>query len=352
MSAVLTTVCLDGIIFGLQRNGGISNYWARLLDSFSTSPIAHWRSVIPEKVLYQHYRAAWRLGDATVERLPASLSRYLACPTTANACVMHTSYYRLPAKPVQRYVVTAYDFMYERYRSGPALWIHSWQKRRSIERADAVLCISEFTRTELLEFYPMIDPLKLTVIPLGIDTNAFYPDRQSQDSSLERTVLFVGVRTGYKRFELALSAVRSLPKLNLGLIGPPLTSEETSALDAGVPGRWHHFGSVSSARLRELYSSAYALIFPSDCEGFGLPVLEAMACGCPVVASSRGSLPEVGGMAALYASRQEPDEYANVLNALEEPTIRTEVIANGYAQIKLFSWSNTIDLTRQVYFKS
>lgn len=352
MSTGQPNVCLDGIIFGLQRNGGISNYWSRLLDAFSATPGAHWRTVIPKEVLFQHYRATWRLGQATVETLPAALSRYFPCPIALGDEVMHTSYYRLPSRPMKRYVVTAYDFMYERYRTGPALWMHSWQKRRSIERADIVLCISHFTRNEILEFLPAIEPQKLKVIPLGIDREAFYPDRKQQDSALERTVLFVGLRAGYKRFELAVEAVRAANSIGLGLVGPPLTPEETISLNLKLPGRWQHFGSVTSTRLRELYSSAYALIFPSDCEGFGLPVLESMACGCPVVASSCGSLPEVGGSAALYATEQNPADYAAALVALDSPSARTAAIVAGFAQIRSFSWNDTIAATRQAYISS
>lgn len=349
MSTYLPTVCLDGIIFGLQRNGGISNYWSRLLEAFSASTANRWQNVIPREVRFQHYKATWGLGNATVETLPTTLSRYLSCPIESSDCVMHTSYYRLPSRPVKRYVVTVYDFMYERYRTGPALWVHSWQKKRSIEHADVVLCISSFTRSELINFLPGIDPSKFQVVPLGVDTQAFHPDKNPKDSRLEQTVLFVGQRGGYKRFELAIESVRSINRLNLGLIGPPLTNEEAKILESRIPGRWHHFGQVSPVRLREIYSSAYALIFPSDCEGFGLPVLEAMACGCPVVASNRGSLPEIGGNAALFAKQQSAEAYASALNTLQSSGIRASTVASGFIQIQSFSWKKTFELTQEAY---
>lgn len=349
MSTNQPTVCLDGIIFGLQRNGGIANYWARLIEAFSISTENRWKNVIPRQIQFQHYKAMRGLGNVTVETLPTTLSRYFSCPTESSDCVMHTSYYRLPSRPVKRYVVTVYDFMYERYRTGPALWVHSWQKKRSIEQADVVLCISSFTRNELIKFLPKIDPIKVQVIPLGVDTLAFYPDKNPKDSRLELTVLFVGQRGGYKRFELAIESVRSINRLNLGLIGPSLTKKETAILESRIPGRWHHLGSVSPVRLREIYSSAYALIFPSDCEGFGLPVLEAMACGCPVVASNRGSLPEIGGKAALLAEHQSPEAYASSLNSLQSSSTRVSTVASGFIQTQTFTWKKTFELTQEAY---
>ncbi|NQW93526.1 MAG: glycosyltransferase family 4 protein [Polaromonas sp.] len=349
MSTDLHSVCLDGIIFGLQRNGGISNYWARLLSAFSASQAAGWRTVFPKEIIFQQFASKWRLGENLVEKMPAALSRYMACPVAASDGVMHTSYYRLPSRPVKRYVVTAYDFMYERYRSGPALWVHRRQKRQSIARADTVLCISDFTRRELLEFIPEADPRKIRVIPLGVDTDAFFPDRKDDDKNLVCTVLFVGLRAGYKRFALAVEAIQSASHLSLGLVGPPLTSDEIALLESRIRGRWHHFGSVSASRLRELYSSAYALIFPSDCEGFGLPVLESMACGCPVVASNRGSLPEVGGSAAHFAESQSAEAYSSALDALQNSDTRASTVSRGFDRVQSFSWNNTVYLTQEAY---
>lgn len=345
----MNTICLDSIIFGLQRNGGISNYWARLLDSFSAAPDPAWRTEMPRKIRFQHFRPHWQLGASHSETLPSGLSRYLSCALAPTDAVMHTSYYRLPSKRVKGYVVTAYDFMYERYRSGPPLWVHRLQKLRSLERADVVSCISTFTRDEVIDIHPGIDASKLKVVPLGVDSQAFYPDPQESDSELDRTVLFIGLRGGYKRFELAVAAIESIADLKLGIVGPPLDAAEERGLSINLPGRWQHFGAVAPGRLRELYSSAFALIFPSDCEGFGLPVLEAMACHCPVVASCRGSLPEVGGDAARFAAQQRAEDYAAALLDLNSSSVRAKAIAAGTVQVAAFTWQRTIQSTREIY---
>lgn len=349
MSTASDALRLDCIIFGLQSNGGISNYWARLIDGLTDAQLPNWTALLPKAIRYQDFRTTWPLTGADTEAMAPFWSRYLACPVGSSTSVLHTSYYRLPSRPVKNYVVTVYDFMYERYRTGPARRIHTWQKCRSIERADTLSCISSFTRDELLEFCPRVDPKRIHVIPLGVDTDAYFPDRQAADDDLGNTVLFVGLRGGYKRFSLASEAVRAVPGLRLGIVGQPLTADETAALNLTLAGRWKHFGSVPSQRLRELYSAAHSLIFPSDCEGFGLPVLEAMACACPVVSSRRASLPEVGGNAALYAADQRADDYADALASLGSARLREHAVASGLSRVGDFSWAKTIRLTLDLY---
>jgi len=340
---------LDSIIFGLQRYGGISNYWARLLHFAAASPQLETSLVLPQRLTYFDFDPAWsRQMSAVRERLPATVTRYMRAPISESATTFHTSYYRLPRGRVSRYVVSAYDFTYERYRDGLARFVHTTQKLASLRRADAVLCISHSTKRDVLQFCQGIDPAKLHVTHLGVDTKTFFRD-VGPDTGNEGTVLFVGLRGGYKRFDLAVDALRQCPRLRLGVVGPPLTSAEHDMLRATLGTRWHEFGPVSTGALRRLYSTAFAFIFPSDYEGFGLPVLEAMACGCPVVAADTSSLPEVGGQAALYATEQRSGAYASQLDTLEAGAIRDAAIQAGIARVAEFSWSKTFDQTLSVY---
>jgi len=342
-------VDLDCIIFGLQRFGGISRYWAKLVEHVSRAPQLRYRLTLPRQVTYGDFDDAWiRCASASRERLTARVSRYLQASVSDNARIFHTSYYRLPDRRVDRYVVSAYDFTYERYRAGLARVIHSTQKLASIRRADAVLCISDSTRRDILEFCPGVDHTRLHVVYLGVDRDAFFPEVTSPVEP-RQTVLFVGQRGGYKRFDLAVAALRCSPRLSLGIVGPPLTQEERETLQENLGSRWVEHGPVNTPELRRLYSSAFAFVFPSDYEGFGLPMLEAMACGCPVVAADRSSLPEVGGTAALYAGRQEPDDYAAALHALHSAARRSDVICAGFQRIEAFAWTQTMNQTVAIY---
>jgi mannosyltransferase len=353
MAALLKSpsAVLDSIIFGLQQNGGISNYWARLLDAYVSNAAMNAELIMPRDIRFRGFKNEWlNRFEVHQESISPRVSLYLRVRSSGGCEVFHTSYYRIPAGRTRRYVVTAYDFMYERYRKGPARWVHTLQKRRSLERADVISCISTFTRNEVLDFFPHIDPARLQVVPLGVDTDSFYPDRRDEDADLAHTVLFVGLRYGYKRFDLAVEAVRaSRLSLVLGIVGPALSDRDRAQLDAALGDRWQYFGAVSVDRLRELFSSAYALLFPSDCEGFGLPILEAMACHCPVVAANRASLPEVGGDAALYAPDQRADDFAEALDSLGSGNLRQRLISSGDARVSQFTWAHTCRKTQELY---
>lgn len=344
------SITLDCIIFGLQRYGGISNYWAKLVEHVSVDPALAGSLVVPKRVTFCEFDKTWvRRMPAVRETLDARIARYLKAPVASGAGVFHTSYYRLPRRHTGKYVVSAYDFTYERYRAGLSRFVHSMQKFRSIRRADAVLCISEATRRDIVEFCPGVDAGKLHVVHLGVDRNAFFLGEVNPAASDRKTVLFVGQRGGYKRFDLAIDAVRQSTRLSLGIVGPGLTNEERVTLRQVLGDRWCEHGPVGTPELRRLYSTAFAFIFPSDYEGFGLPVLEAMACGCPVVAASKSSLPEVGGSAAHYAISQSGEAYASVLHALDSTDVREAAIRAGLARIEEFSWSKTMQQTMAIY---
>jgi len=341
---------LDCIIFGLQRFGGISNYWAKLVEYTSINPALSGSLVLPKHLTFRDFDAVWlQRMQVLRETLDARIGRYLPAPAGDHGGVFHTSYYRLPRHRVRKYVVSVYDFTYERYRNGLARFVHTKQKLASIRRADAVLCISESTRRDVIEFCPEVDAAKLHVIHLGVDGKVFYQESAVPSDSNMQTVLFVGQRGGYKRFDLAIEAIRQLPRLSLGIVGPTLTGEERLHLQARLGARWHEFGPVSTMHLRRLYSSAFAFIFPSDYEGFGLPILEAMACGCPVVASSLSSLPEVGGTAAYYAKDQSGQSYASALSALDSVAAREDAIRSGIVRATEFDWLQTLQMTKAVY---
>jgi len=340
-------VSLDCIIFGLQRFGGISNYWERVLEFMRESHVNR-QLILPKQVLFSGYAAAEDATPSRIETLPAKVSRYLPVRARADT-VFHTSYYRRPSSRVGKYVVTVYDFIYERYRSGLARQVHTRQKLASVRSADAVICISHCTREDVLQFCPTVDPANVHVVHLGVDFDTYYPEPAANEAMEDSIVLFVGQRGGYKRFDLAIEAVRQCPGMTLGIVGPGLTSQEQALLRARLGTRWSALGPVSSAQLRRLYSQAFAFIFPSDYEGFGLPVLEAMACGCPVVAAATASLPEVGGTAAMYAQEQRPEDFAQALTALQSTERRAGLIEAGLAHCRPFSWARTGTQTLAVY---
>lgn len=282
---------LDSVVFGLQQHGGISTYWDQLVYFAKNHAVStNLQLVLPKKISYKDFVIEdYPPAKIKTETVPTTFSRYMDVWIPESQGIFHSSYYRLPVNKDLRYVVTVYDFMYERYGYGLSRAVHAYQKKRAIERADAVICISSNTRDDVLRFVPSVSFKTVFVVPLGVDLRSFYPGNDDVDCELSKVVLFVGQRTPYKRFDLAVESVKRCTDLTLGIVGPKLTPTEVRILHSELKGRWVWFGGVSKEQLRKLYNGAFALIYPSDYEGFGLPILEAMACGCPVVAANTSS---------------------------------------------------------------
>ena len=167
------TVYLDSIIFGIQRFGGISNYWKEIvlgLDSIEFNK----KIILPKKSIHSPIKNLNLLDDQiSYDTLPKNISRYM--PFSAeDKGITHTSYYRRPLNKKGPYIVTAYDFTYEKYINGWGKLIHSFQKSRSLKLADHIICISNSTKNDLLEYNENIDEHKVSVVHLGINQKNFY----------------------------------------------------------------------------------------------------------------------------------------------------------------------------------
>ena len=224
--------------------------------------------------------------------------------------------------------------------------------RRRCKTVDHFLAVSEFTAKEM-QSYLGIDPKKTTITLEGYDNKIFSPRRDREIGPLFRRhslpkkyFLFVGGGDPRKNLNVVPEALEKAGlKIPLVVVGWSGWSDEKSWKNV-IP-----VGYVSDDDLVGLYSGATALIFPSSHEGFGLPIVEAMACGCPVVTSREASLPEVAGEAALYLNDiGNTAELGNLLNKLAASSaIRTELSRKGMLQAEKFSWEKTARATFQVF---
>lgn len=276
--------------------------------------------------------------------------------------ILHETYFSMDGYcPVgAKTVLTVYDMIHEKYADSFEGSIGtSNPKRIAAQRADHVICISESTRQDLVNIC-QIPMDKTSVIYLGVD-DIFSPIPQDIDTQVHLPInylLYVGKRDGYKNFAGFLEAftASSYLKENYSIVcfgGGALEPLELALADKlGLkPDQLvQHFG--SDELLASIYRRSQGLIYPSLYEGFGLPPLEAMATGCPVICSNTSSLPEVVGAAGEYF---DPLSQESMMEAMERvlssPELREGLIAKGYLQASKFSWEKCAKETMREYQK-
>lgn len=337
-------VGLDGIVFSLQRQGGISVYFRELLGELSR------RSVPTRLYLEQPLQGSTMPPERALQQISRQarlLERYRACRLDADVSLFHSSYYRLPARRDVPTVVTVHDFIYERYFSGARKATHVMQKHRAIRAAQAVICVSESTRRDLQDFVGERQGQVVHVIHNGV-SDVFQPLGMS--GAAGRHMLFVGARAGYKNFILALRCLALLPEFELHCVGGgSFSHNELAGLPASVRERVRHHGYADGEMLNRLYNQAFCLLYPSSHEGFGIPVIEAMRAGCPVVSIDCLAVREVGGEALSVASDTSPEALAQAVLQLAEPAHRQRMILLGQQRAAGYSWAATHARTLRVY---
>ena len=264
-----------------------------------------------------------------------------------------------------RRVVTINDvnpFMYP-YRS---LW-RRWDQRRDENRfrqaarlADRIVTISEFSRQEIGR-YLGVDTKKIQVMPLGVDSNWFSPAAaEPAGVTTAPRLLYVGSDDERKNLRRLLEAMIILHRrlncpamLTCGGLGDAAAAQYAAILkDGGIAASVSFAGFVPDDRLRAMYATADLFVFPSLYEGFGLPLLEAMAAGLPVVSSRSASLPEVGGEAAVYCDATDPAALAAAIrDTWRNPALREQLIKDGRARAARFTWARAAQAWREIILK-
>jgi mannosyltransferase len=337
---------IDGIVFSIQAGGGISVYFSELIRHLRAQADVTTRVDLFEPIKAQHGGAAE--GSERTLRRSRALERYRRCRIGHPIPdVFHSSYYRRPSLKSLPTVVTVYDFIYERFSTGPRRWIHMAQKHAAIRAADAVICISEATKADLEQWVGLRSGQSVHVIPCGVG-EAFRPVAGFSSPS-RPYILFVGARGGYKNFHLALKALALLPGLELHCVGGgALRLEELADVPDSVRRRVRHLGYIDDDGLNRCYNGAACLLYPSSHEGFGIPVIEAMRAGCPVVCIPCKAVLEVGGEALVIAA-PEAAALAEAIDSVCGPTRRAMVQTDGLIVARRYSWHTTHDRTLQVY---
>ncbi len=258
-----------------------------------------------------------------------------------------------PTLPRTRTLVTVHDLSFLHYPEHFVPKLVRYLGRvvpRSIARADRVLADSEATRTDLTRMLG-VPQEKVQVLYSGVDPR-FHPQPEAGERErlaaryglgVRPYILSVGTiqpRKNYLRLIRALALLTDRPPLSLVIAGKPgWLYDEVLEEAARIPDRVQLLGFVEESDLPALYRGAALFVFPSLYEGFGLPVLEAMACNVPVVCSNRSSLPEVAGQAAILVDPESEQELAQAMRrVLEEEPLRREMVRRGQERAARFTW--------------
>jgi len=296
--------------------------------------------------------------------------------------LVHFPHFNVPIFYPGRFVVTIHDLILLRYptiRNTTRLAIWYWMKfllyriviRVACFRANTVITVSRFTESDLLNEFPFLSG-KLRVTLEGVHHSCFFIDnetaffvlnrfgltttfpREKQNQVLSRDIiqpyfLYVGNAYPHKNLELIADMAMRFPEYQFVLVG------REDYFYNRLKQRFFlknlcFTGFLSDGEISVLYRYGMAYIFPSLYEGFGLPPLEAMSYGLPVISSKRGSLPEVLGDAALYFDPENPEQFVSCIRAVAGQSSTTEVLRRkGYQRIRLFRWSSMAKRTIAIY---
>ena len=309
------------------------------------------------------YRLAWGLL-----MLPIPYRMFFG-----GAEITHFHNFLIPPGVKGKKVCTVHDLAFKAYPETVARRTRMLLERqlgRTLRRADSVIVVSEFTKRELLKYYPQVDESRVFVVYNGVDHKFFYPREWGEEGAA--ALKKIGIEKG--RFYFYLGTIE--PRKNLARMieayaaaAKRLEAEGREVYPLVLGGRrgWYYdeilgkadmlgitdkvkfIGYMSRNEMAQLYSHCAAFVFPSVYEGFGIPVAEAMACGAPVITSSVSSLPEVGGETAMYCDPLSTESIAEAFYRMADKEIADSYAAGSVEQALRFTWEKAAIATEEVY---
>jgi len=365
-------VLYDHQIFSTQNYGGISRYFIELMKKFGDDdeieyelPLMFSNNYYLKQLsnfFYWSFFSGYdfKRRDRIINYLNGIVSKKVISKRDYD--IFHPTYYDpyflnyIGNKP---FVLTIYDMIHEVLAS----YFHrsdrvSEYKKLLALKADKIITISENTKEDIIKFYN-ISEKKIKVIYLASSFNNSNIDKIKNANIKHKLprkfILYVGTRWGYKNFHIFVKAISLLLKKDRDLFvvcvggGDFNENEKELLVSLSIQNKVLQF-QISDKGLQALYKNALAFIFPSLYEGFGIPVLESFACGCPVICSKTSSLPEVAGDAAVYF---EPESELSILNSVQKViynnNLRNQLAYKGSQRVKDFSWEKTAKKTKKIY---
>ena len=362
-------VLYDHQIFTNQVYGGISRYFYELMNHFSHNEdvkfdisLKYSNNHYLENVNFTNHKTFFKdINFKGKVHIIKSINEFHSKRLLLkhDFDVFHPTYYNpyflkhIDKKP---FVVTVYDMIHELY---PELFPNknkiSERKKNLTRKADIILSISENTKKDLIEIYDVPEN-KVKVVYLAnslISSNCLTIDKLIEIYDINKPyLLYVGSRNSYKNFGMVLDIYSNHFSDNFGLIcfgGNAFNKVELKKIASIKTSHKVMQLSGSDDLLASLYKHAFCFVFPSLYEGFGIPPLEAMSMGCPVIASNASSIPEVVGDAAILFDPHSKDKLIDAIESLYNESKRNDLIKRGFEQEKKFSWNKMANETLDIY---
>ncbi|MBB4803662.1 glycosyltransferase involved in cell wall biosynthesis [Flavobacterium nitrogenifigens] len=369
-------IVLDPQIYNMQRYGGISRYYTEVfeiilrerkhkiitplnnsinvyfenseLNSFQQKLFKFLIKLLKKAKLDKRLKV-YNIGKSRLKKILAQQDYNLFVPTYYDTNFLNY----IENKP---FVLTVYDMIHELF---PQYFSDSESltknKRLLIEKANRIIAVSENTKKDILKLYPHINEAKIDVIYHGTSIKI------KEDTRIdlpEKYILFVGTRQIYKNFVFFIQSISKLliEEEDLYLVcagGGSFNRLENELIsELGLTDKVV-FKAFEDNELGFFYKNAKCFVFPSIYEGFGIPVLESMACGCPVILANHSSFPEVAGEAGIYFELNNPtDLESKIANIINDETLRNDFSQKGIEQAKKFTWENAALKCIKVYEKA
>lgn len=342
---------IDGVMFQIHKSG-ITRIWESLFkewadNGFSKHILVLDRAGTAPKIEGIRYRA---IPPYDYNNTDADRHILQQVCNEENASFFISSYYTTPVSTPS--VFMAYDMIPE--MTGTNLASPMWkEKHYGIYHASSYISISENTAHDLAKCFPYISQDSVSIAYCGIEEH-FKPASYEEIAQFKAKYgiskpyfLLVGDRIGFNGYKNAILFFRAFQMLD-NKHDLEIVCVSRAALEPDfapyISGTKVHVLTLSDDELRNAYSGAIALAYPSKYEGFGLPIAEAMSCGCPVITCKNASIPEVAGNAALYVNENNVDGLLNLLKVVQMPETRKTLISAGLKQVKKFSWRKMADI--------
>lgn len=360
-------ILFDHQIFTVQKYGGISRYFYELIKELknmdniqiNVSLLISDNYYISDKQTIKHmnFVPSKDFRGKTRLILYSNKINSLYHIKKGNFNIYHPTYYDpyflkyINDKP---FVLTVFDMIHEKFKEMFSQEDKTTEnKRLLVEKATKIIAISQSTKNDLIEVFN-IEPSKIEVVYLG--NSMILNNKSVLDIKIpKKYILFVGSRGGYKNFDRFVRASSILLNENLDLLivcvgGGKFKAEELSLFNQlNMKDKIFQYN-LDDESLAQFYKNATMFIFPSLYEGFGIPILEAFACKCPLVCSNTSSLPEIADNGAEYFDPyNEESIYKAIKNVLDNSEYRKQLINNGIERLKHFSWEKTALQTKRVY---